>query len=154
MPIPARAALVKELHFLSHDGLEVRTAQHWSDPQAPADRPRSWLRLVCNGRVDQDLSFTGAKAHRELAEFWAGREVLFAPTALDERQMRQKLIELKGIEPVPCRGRECSAILPVGSGFCARCHRSAARVAGGAMSAARGNPAAMMSPAGAPESAS
>lgn len=123
MPIPVHAALRAELHCLSHDGREVRTAQHWVDPQAPASRPRSWLRLVVNGRPTQDAGFAGGPAQRELAEFWSSRVTAFGPTALTEDQMWVKLLELAGIIQSRCSLEGCSGVLPVAWWFCPVCSR-------------------------------
>lgn len=122
MPIPSHAELRAELHCLAHDGLEVRTAQRWADPQAPADRPRNWLRLVVNGRSAQDVVFVGAPAFRELESFWASRVAAFAPTSLSEDRMWVKLLELAGIARMRCP-RGCPGVLPVAWWFCLACGR-------------------------------
>ena len=135
MPIPSRARLRAELHCLSTDGYEVRTAQHWADPQVPDDRPRSWLRLVVNGRVQQDgVGFFGAPAQAELESYWSSRATAFAPTALTEDQMWEKLLELAGITRSVCSAAAgCSGVLPVGWWFCPECGRDARNVTAGSM---------------------
>jgi hypothetical protein len=134
MPIPSRARLRAELHCLSHDGHEVRTAQHWVDPQAPADRPRSWLRLVINGRPAQDGGFFGVPGQAELENYWSSRVEAFAPTALTEDQMWGKLLELAGITRSACSAADgCPGVLPVGWWFCPECGRDARKVASGSM---------------------
>lgn len=131
MSISSRARLGAEMHCLSHDGLEVRTAQHWVDPDAPAGRPRSWLRLVLNGRPAQISQFTGARAHRELATYWASRVALFEPTRLTEDQMWSKLAEIGGIRPVACMAGHGSKVLPVAWPFCPVCGRDVRAVPAG-----------------------
>lgn len=125
MMIPLHAVLVAELHCLSRDGQDVRTAQQWSDPQASVDDPRSWLRLVCNGRVLQDAEFTGLEPHVQMRAFWSSRERLFAPTRLDEDQMWTKLLELAGVTPRRCRAKRCAVVLPVAWFVCQICGRDA-----------------------------
>jgi hypothetical protein len=122
MPIPPGALLRAELHCLSHDGAEVITAQRWSDPSAPARRPRSWLRLVRNGQVEQDVRFVGTAEHAEMIEFWAQREKAYAATRLDGPGMWIKLRELAGAEQVEC-GQGCPGRLPVAWPVCLDCGR-------------------------------
>jgi hypothetical protein len=133
MRIFSRAALRAELHCLSHDGAEVRTAQRWLDPRSTVERPRSWLRLVVNGRPVQDAEFVGVPAHGELGQFWTGRVAAFAPTVLTEAQMWDRLLELTGITRSGCASEDCAGILPVGWWFCLVCGRDARRVAAGSM---------------------
>lgn len=123
MLIPSRARLCAELHCLSHDGHQVRTAQHWMDPQSPPGRPRSWLRLVVNGRTVQSAGFFGVPAQARLENFWSSRVAAFAPTALTDDQMWEKLLELARITPMLCGLNGCPGILPVGWSFCLECGR-------------------------------
>ncbi len=132
MSITSRAVLRAELHCVGV-GPDVRTAQHWVDPQAPASRPVSWLRLVINGRVAQDKVFTGPRRHRELEVFWAQRVKLFAPTALTEAEMWSMLSELAGVEEEFCLAGRCGAPLPVAWSVCLRCRRDVRKVASGSM---------------------
>lgn len=119
MGIPARAILHAELHCLSRDGRDVVTAQQWHDPAAPADRPKSWLRLVRNGRIRQDHQFIGKAAQREMNQFWSKCTENFRPTWLVEDQMWVNLRTLAGIEQARCPG--CSAGLPVARSTCPQC---------------------------------
>src|SRR5213076_1575753 len=113
--------------------------QRWADPDAPAGRPRSWLRLVRNGRRAQDLSFTGRAAQDELEVFWSGTESAFTPSALTQEQMWGKLLELAGITPARCPGGDCSGmVLPVAWWICPECGHDVRRVASGAMLTPRG----------------
>lgn len=137
MGIVARAQLRAELHCLSDDGLVVITAQHWSDPQAPATRPVSWLRLVRNGRIRTDRQVSGLKGHRELAEFWAERASVIAATQLDEDQMWKKLAELTGISQTRCVRSDCAGRMPVAWWRCPECRCHARNVAAGSMSGVR-----------------
>jgi hypothetical protein len=149
MAIPARAELRAELHCVSHNGLAVLTAQHWSDTAAgPA---RSWLRLVSNGRVAQDCRFTGDHEHIELEQFWAERSALFAPTALTEDQMWVRLAGLTRIEQDRCQRKDCSGLLAVARWFCPICHCDIRRVARGSMSGAHRRGDIQMRPAQAPD---
>jgi hypothetical protein len=136
MSISPRAVLRGELHCLSHDGLEVRTAQHWVDPHAA--RPCGWLRLVVNGRPVQDNRFVGRAAQGELAAFWASRVALFEATALTEDRMWVVLAELAGIGKVTCSAGHRVRILPVAWPFCSACGRDvrAAPAGFGAVAAA------------------
>lgn len=139
MTIPVRATLLAELHCLSHDGQVVITAQRWADRTAAAERPRSWLRLVRNGRPIQARQFTGRRAHRELEVHWAKLIEMYAPTALAEDQMWARLLEITGIKQVKC-ARDCPGRMPVAWPVCRVCGRHARRVAGGAMTGSRRRP--------------
>jgi hypothetical protein len=137
MAIPAPAALRAQLHCLSHDGRAVLTAQQWYDRAAPAQRPRSWLRLVGNGRVIQDCRFTGERGHREMERFWADRVVDYEPTKLTEDQMWAKLWELARIEQTRCQRKDCAGGMPVAWWFCPGCGTDARKVAVGSLSGCR-----------------
>lgn len=139
MGIPAGAQLLTQLHCLSHDGLVVMTAQRWVDPQAPADRPRSWVRLVRNGKVTprKEHQITGLRSHQRLELEWAELAKRYQPTALTEDQMWAKLRELTGIEQEICSAKGCSGgAMPPGWSYCPVCGRNAQRVAAGSMSQA------------------
>lgn len=138
MVVPSGARLHAQLHCLSANGRWVITVQRWDDPAAPADRPRSWLRLIRNGVVCEDRSFGGARRQRELEQVWAALAADYAATQLDDEQMWTKLRELAGAEPVWCQGGGCSTVLPVGRWICPSCGRDARRVAAGATLTARG----------------
>lgn len=138
MAIPSRTVLVAELHCLSEDGLVVITAQRWSDRSAPAERPRTWLRLVRNGRPCDDRRFTGARSHREVEIIWGQLAERYAPTGLAEDQMWVKLQELTGVGQARCSGKDCTGRMPVGWQICPECDRSAGRVASGSLSGVRG----------------
>jgi len=152
MAIPAHAALRAQLHCLSHDGLEVRTAQRWSDPAASADRPKSWLRLVSNGRVVQDSQVTGERGHREMERFWAGRAAAFEPTKLAEDQMWAKLRELARIEQTQCQRENCAGGgLPVAWWYCPECKADVRKVASGSLLWVNRRGIIVMQPARRPE---
>lgn len=152
MGIPARAALCAQLHCLSHNALWVLTAQHWSDPAAPVERPRSWLRLVRNGRVVQDLKFTGVNGRHELDLFWRRCAASYEPTSLSEDQMWVRLRELSGIQQAGCQRADCSGGgLPVAWWFCPRCGADARRVASGSMVAAHRRGDIRLPPARSPQ---
>lgn len=140
MAIVSRARLHAELHCLSTDGLVVITAQHWIDPQAPAGRPVSWLRLVRNGRIRTDRRVAGQQAHAELAEFWAERASVIAATQLDEDQMWKKLGELVSIKQTRCVRPDCAGRMPVAWWRCPECRRDARKVASGELSGVRRRP--------------
>lgn len=137
MAVPVRAVLHQQMHCLTHDGLVVISAQWWRGPATLAGKPRSWLRLIRNGRVEQDCRFTGEREQVELAEFWAGRAERYAPTMLSEDEMRAKLAELAKIEPVRCQRRHCAAVLPVAWWHCPDCGSDVRRVAAGSLSGCR-----------------
>lgn len=149
MTILSSARLREELHCLTHDGKIVITAQRWTDPAAPEDRPRSWLRLVRNGRQRQVSRFTGAGAHAELDAFWAGLAERYEPTALTEDQMWVRLKEITGTIQSECARAGCEGRMPVAWEVCPECGRNARRVAGGAMTANRRRLPDIMVPAGA-----
>ncbi len=134
MAIPASAALREEIHYLSHDGRVVITGQRWYDPDAPAARPRSWVRLLRNGEVCRDQQVTGRRGHRDLETVWADRVADAAPTRLDEAQMWAKLDELAGIRQTECQRSGCHSKMPVGWWICALCGADARRVARGSLS--------------------
>lgn len=136
MAIPTRVKLNDELHCLSHNGLIVITAQRWSDPQAEADRPRHWMRLVRNGRQCDVRQFTGPTAYRRLGQIWNQLAEQYQPTALTEDQMWAKLRELTGIEPTQCLRTGCAGQMPVAWTVCPQCGRDARKVASGSMSGA------------------
>ncbi len=137
MAIPASAALREEIHYLSNDSRLVITDQRWYDPHAPDDRPRSWVRLIRNGRVCRDQQVTGPRRHRELEMFWADRVAEAAPTRLDEAQMWTKLGEVAGIRQTECQRKYCHSKMPVGWWICAVCGADARRVARGSLSGVR-----------------
>lgn len=111
--------------------------QHWADPSAPDEVPRSWLRLVLNGRPAQDARFTGKAAHRELADYWSGRVAAFAASALTEAQAWAKLLELAGVVQSRCGLNGCPGVLPVAWWFCPVCGRDVRRSGfGGAVASA------------------
>lgn len=137
MAIVSRAGLRAELHCLSDDGLVVITAQQWFDPQAPAQRPVSWLRLVRNGKIHQDRRVTGAAAHEELQDFWIERAIATARARLEEEQMWERLGELAKIRQTECVRTDCDGRMPVAWWLCPVCGRDARRVASGSLSGAR-----------------
>lgn len=137
MAIPFGTVLVRELHCLTEDGRVVITAQHWRDPAAPADRPRSWLRLVRNGRPRDDQRFVGVDDGLELQEIWAYLTERYAPTGLSEDQMWAALRTLTGIEQAGCASKDCAGTMPTGSPICPECGRHAERVASGSLSGVR-----------------
>lgn len=142
MQIPSRAVLAAQLHCLSKNAQVVITAQQWNDP-APvtAGRPRSWLRLVRNGREEQVLQFTGARAQREMARDWDRLAGLYTATSLDEGQMWAALRELTGIEQVQCSTvQKCPGLLPVAWPWCPECGRDQRNVAKGSLSGVRRRP--------------
>jgi hypothetical protein len=138
MPIPPTASLAEQLHCLSHDGTVVITAQRWTEPRRPTNRPRTWLRLVRNGRVMQDVPFTGQAAHLEMRMFWDRLIGQYEPTGLDEDQMWNGLRELTQIEQTECGAKDCVGRLPVAWWYCPLCRRDTRRVASGSLIAARG----------------
>lgn len=145
MGIPVRATLVAEMHCLSKDGLVVITAQQWRDPQAPAERPLHWLRLVRNGRVDQTVQFGGERRRTEMIDFWNGLAERYRPTSLDSNQMWSKLKDLTGIEQAQCAGAgKCQGLLPVGVERCPACGRNERRIGAGALSGVRRRGVIMM----------
>jgi hypothetical protein len=137
MGIPSRARLVGELHCLTEDGEVVITAQRWSDPEAPAERPCGWLRLVRNGRHWQTVQYCGARRSAELRERWSSLAERYRPTALGVNEMWSKLRQLTGIEQGNCLHSGCSGTIPVGGGRCLVCGRNERSVAAGELSGAR-----------------
>jgi hypothetical protein len=137
MGMPSRARLVGELHCLSEDGAVVITAQRWVDPAAPAGRPRGWLRLVRNGRVQQLVQFSGPRRTEELVGYWGHFAERYRATALDSNQMWSRLRDLTGIEQAGCASKDCPGTLPVGGGRCLACGRNERNVAAGALSGVR-----------------
>jgi len=129
---------------MSEDGAVVITAQRWTDPAAPASRPRSWARLVRHGRVAQDVPFTGAKAHTELDQFWAGLADRYEATAMTEDQMWDALRKRTGIEQVRCDRKDCAGALPVAWHCCPGCGADARRVAAGSLSGVRRYPPVLL----------
>jgi hypothetical protein len=123
MPIPPTASLAGQMHCMSHDGKVVITAQRWTDPAAR--RPRSWLRLVRNGKAEQTVPFTGAAAHREMIDYWNGLAERYRPTELTEDQMWARLWDLAMIEQTECAATECAGRMPVAWKMCPTCGRPA-----------------------------
>lgn len=139
MAVLLRAVLVGQLHCLSEDGLVVITGQRWSDPEAPADHPVSWLRLVRNGRPRQSLRFGGLAAQDDLARKWSEIAERFASTALTEIEMWEWLHKLAKVDQVACSAAsKCAGRLPVAWDVCPECGRNQRNVARGSMSGARG----------------
>lgn len=137
MGMPTCARLAGELHCLSEDGQVVITAQRWSDPRAPAERPCGWLRLVRNGQVWKTEQYAGVRRTAELLQRWRSLTDRYAATALDSNQMWSTLRELTGIEQSHCLHSSCSGRIPVGSSRCLVCGRNERSVAAGGLSGAR-----------------
>jgi len=135
--MPSRACLVGELHCLSEDGQVVITTQRWSNPDAPAERPCSWLRLVRNGRTWKTVQYCGARRSAELLDRWASLAERYRATALDTNEMWSRLKQLTGIEQGHCLHSSCSGTIPVGGGRCLVCRRNERNVAAGELSGAR-----------------
>lgn len=121
---------------------EVRESRPGWEATPPAEDTRSWVRLVCNGRVAQNKQFVGSAAHQRLSELWSHQRDLFAPTALDEDQMWAKLHEVADKTPINCPAAGCGVILPVAWNVCPApgCRRSVGRVSSGSLSGVRLNP--------------
>ncbi len=138
MQIPARAVLAGQLHCLSDDGKVVITAQRWSDPAAAAERPRSWLRLIRNGRPRAAEQFGGRARHLVLEQRWSQLADRYAATALSEADMWAWLGKLAQVEQVQCSSAsKCAGRLPVGWHYCPECGRDERNVASGSLSGAR-----------------
>jgi hypothetical protein len=113
MGIPETAVLAAELHCLSEDGTQVITVQHWSDPDAPADRPLSWLRVLRNGqrvfrkgKLVPDTQYLGARRAVALATELDTVRKRFAATALEPDEARAMLRRLIVATPMAgVRGR-------------------------------------------------
>lgn len=125
MVIPSRSTLVAQLHCLSDSGAVVITAQRWEDQASTIEAPIAWLRLVRNGRAQQDQRFTGAGELAEMEVFWAGLAKRYAPSGLTDDQMWSALRELTGAEQARCADATCPGALPSGGSFCLECGRSA-----------------------------
>jgi hypothetical protein len=143
--IPRIAHLATELHSMSEDGQVVITLQHWSDPTAPAECPRSWLRVLRNGQVftdrrrgGGDRRFFGPKRALALNAELARTRARFAPTQLSPDDARTQLRKVAGVEPEQCqRGDRCGAPQILGWPYCPTCGADARKVASGSMSGVR-----------------
>ncbi len=138
MRIPSRSVLAGQLHCLSEDGAVVITVQHWQDPQAPAERPVSWLRLVRNGRPRSAQQFAGMQGQASLHDRWRSLEGRYAATALTEDEMWRWLGKLARIQQAECASAAgCRGRLVVAWPFCPACGRDERRVASGSLSGVR-----------------
>ncbi len=114
------------------------TAQRWSDPQASADRPASWLRLIRNGRPRAAQRFSGRARQVVLEQTWAQLAERYAATALTEDEMWKWLRKLAKVEQVQCASvSKCAGRLPVAWHYCPMCGCDERKVARGSLSGVR-----------------